>query len=242
VTTLPRPVNADAVALKASLEEVRGRVASAARLSLRPPDAVTLIGVTKTVSAGRVGEAVRLGLADLGENRVQEAESKIPAVGAASEGAGPRWHMIGHLQRNKAAKAARLFDRVHSVDGAELAAALGRAAREAGRTLAVMVEVNVSGEPSKFGVTPQEVGALVEAVAGTEGLALDGLMTVGPRVDRPEQARDCFARLRTLRDAAERATGVALPQLSMGMSGDFEAAIAEGSTMVRVGTAIFGAR
>ena len=201
-----------------------------------------LIGVVKTVAAERVSEAVRLGLADLGENRLQEAEAKIPAVRGASEGGHPRWHMIGHLQRNKAARAARLFDRVHSVDGPEVALVLARAAREAGRELPVMIEVNVSGEASKFGVTPADLEALVLAVAALEGLKLDGLMTVGPQVERPELARPAFARLRELRAGAERSSGLALPQLSMGMSGDFEVAIEEGSTMVRVGSAIFGAR
>ena len=148
VTTLPRPVTADPNVLRTHLEAVRGRVASAARRSGRLAEAVTLIGVVKTVAAERVCDAVRLGLADLGENRVQEAQAKISAIEGASEGRPLRWHMIGHLQRNKAARAARLFDRVHSVDGLEVAIALGRAAREAGRELAVMVEVNVSGSLS----------------------------------------------------------------------------------------------
>jgi pyridoxal phosphate enzyme (YggS family) len=242
VTTLPRPVTADPKELHERLEAVRGRVAGASVRSGRAANAVTLIGVVKTVPSPRVAEAVRLGLLDLGENRVQEAEQKIPAVAAAAEGGQLRWHRIGHLPRNKAARAARLFDRVHSVDGLELALALGRAASEAGRTLAVMIEVNVSGEPAKFGVAPGELEALAGAMARLEALRLDGLMTVGPRVERPEDARTHFAALRRLRDETEQRMGVSLPHLSMGMSGDFEVAIEEGSTMVRVGTAIFGER
>jgi PLP dependent protein len=238
VTNLPRSVNAAPQELEARLEDVRARIAAAERRAGRAPGAVTLVGVVKTVAAEVVARVVGLGLADLGENRVQEADGHIARVGRDAA----RWHMIGHLQRNKAGRAMALFDRVHGVDDVELAQALSRRAVEAGRTLAVLVEVNVSGEASKFGVAPEALEPLLEAVAALPGLALDGLMTVGAPVERPGDARPGFARLRALRDGARGRLGRALPQLSMGMSGDFEVAIEEGSTLVRVGSAIFGAR
>ena len=213
-------------------------MARAAARSGRDPERVVLVGVAKRVPAEVVQEAVALGLEDLGENQVQEAEAKIAAVGRRAA----RWHMVGHLQRNKAGRASDLFDRIHSVDRRELAAALSRRAVAAGRTLPVLVEVNVSGEASKFGVAPESLEALLEAVATLPGLVLDGLMTVGPRVARPEDARRGFADLRGLRDRAGRKLGLRLPELSMGMSADFEVAVEEGATLVRVGTALFGAR
>ena len=224
--------------LRRSLDEVRDRIARAAARSGRPAEAVTLVGVTKTVAAEVVAEAVAQGLSDLGENRVQEAQAKIAAVGRERV----RWHLVGHLQRNKAGRAVELFDRVHSVDDAGLAEALSRRAVAIGRTLPVLVEVNVSGEASKFGVAPADLEPLLERVAALAGLRLDGLMTVGPPVDDPGDARPGFARLRELRDRAGQRLGLELPELSMGMSGDYEVAVEEGSTMVRVGSAIFGAR
>ncbi len=238
VTSLARSVNTHPAALKASLDEVRARIHAAESRCGRAHGAVTLIGVVKTVPTEVVAQAVALGLADLGENRVQEAEARVPAVGRSAV----RWHMVGHLQRNKAGRAVELFDRVHGVDDAGLAHALSRRATAAGVTLQVLVEVNVSGEATKFGVAPEALDPLLEAVAVMPGLALDGLMTVGAAAERPEDARAGFARLRGLRDRAAQRLGRALPQLSMGMSGDFEVAVEEGSTMVRVGTAIFGAR
>jgi pyridoxal phosphate enzyme (YggS family) len=199
---------------------------------------VVLVGVVKTVPADAIREAVAAGLADLGESRVQEADQHVGAVGRTAA----RWHMVGHLQRNKAARALELFDRVHGVDSAELAEALSRRAVAASRTLPVLVEVNVSGEATKFGVAPEAVIRLIERVAGLPGLSLDGLMTVGPPVGGPEEARPGFARLRALRDRGERSLGLRLPELSMGMSGDFEVAVEEGATMVRVGSALFGER
>jgi hypothetical protein len=160
----------------------------------------------------------------------------------ASEGLRPAWHLIGPLQSNKAARAARRFDRVQSVDRAEIAHALARHAGAAGRRLPVLIEVNVSGEASKFGVAPGRLEELVNEVAALPQLALDGLMTIGPTPGAGREARAAFVRLRELRDRAERACGQRLPELSMGMSGDFESAIEEGSTMVRIGTALFGAR
>jgi pyridoxal phosphate enzyme (YggS family) len=199
---------------------------------------VVLVGVVKTVTEELIGEAVALGLTDLGESRVQEAERHISAIGRTAV----RWHMIGHLQRNKAGRAVELFDRVHGVDSVELAEALSRRAVGAGRRLPVLVEVNVSGEASKFGAAPEDVVRLLERVAASPGLALDGLMTVGAPVGTAAEARPGFARLRALRDEGERALGLRLPELSMGMSGDFEVAVEEGATLVRVGSALFGER
>ncbi len=224
--------------LAGRLDDIRGRLARAAARAGREPGSIRLVGVTKTVPAGLVREAVALGLLDLGENRVQEARDKIPAFGRD----GVRWHMIGHLQRNKAGLAAELFDRVHSLDSLALAEAVSRRAMALGRRLPVLLEVNVSGEASKHGVRPDDAAPLAGAVAALPGLVLDGLMTIAPYSDDPEAARPHFARLRGLRDTLERSTGVTLPELSMGMSGDFEVAVEEGSTIVRVGTAIFGAR
>jgi len=224
--------------LEGRLDDVRGRITRAAVRAGRNPDVVRLVAVVKTVPADRVREAVALGLEDLGENRVQEARDKIPAVGRQ----GVRWHMIGHLQRNKAGAAVELFDRIHSLDGVPLAEAVSRRAAGLGRRMPVLVEVNVSGEASKHGVRPDDAEPLVGAIAALPGLALDGLMTIAPYSDDPEDARPYFARLRELRDRLERSTGLAMPELSMGMSGDFEVAVEEGSTLVRVGTAIFGER
>jgi PLP dependent protein len=231
-------VNAASPAFRARFDEVRGRIARAAARADRDPNSVVLVGVAKTVAPALLIEAVSQGLTDLGENRVQEAEAHMEALGRAAV----RWHMIGHLQRNKAGRAAERFARIHSLDSAALAETLSRHAETTGRRLSVLIEVNVSGEASKFGVRPDALEPLIERVAGLPGLALDGLMTVGAPVERAEDARAGFARLRELRDRAERMLGRPLPELSMGMSGDFEVAVEEGATLVRVGTALFGAR
>ncbi len=226
------------LSLRDRLDAVRGRVAAAVARSGRAPDAVTLIGVVKTLPATVVAEVVGLGLTDLGENRVQEAEAH--QLGVARQAV--RWHMIGHLQRNKAGKALALFDLVHGVDDAEVAGALQRRAESVGRVLPVLIEVNTSAEASKFGVAPEGLVPLAERVAALPHLALRGLMTVGAPVTHAGDARPGFVRLRELRDALSRRLGTALPELSMGMSGDYEVAIEEGATLVRVGSAIFGER
>jgi len=220
------------------LNEIRGRIAAAAARSGRSPDSITLIGVIKTVPHERIREALGAGLADVGENRVQATESAIAELGRGSA----RWHLIGHLQRNKSARALELFDRIHTLDSIELARQLSRQAVARGRSWPALVQINVSGEASKSGVAPEVLVPLLERLLELPGLGVDGLMAIGMPVERPEMARREFARLRELRDAAERAVGAALPHLSMGMSDDFEVAIEEGSTMVRVGTALFGVR
>ena len=210
------------------------RIRAAAERVGRDPNEVRLVGASKTVPASRILEFVRAGLNHLGENRVQEAEEKIPAVGAnLAEGAAPAWHLIGRLQSNKARKAVALFDWIHSVDSPRLADALDRIARELGRRPRVLIEVNTSGEAAKAGVDPGEAPALIAHARGLAGIELAGLMTIGPLEGDP---RPAFRTLRRLRDDA------GLAELSMGMSGDFEVAIAEGATLVRVGSALFGAR
>ena len=231
-------MNAALPLFRGRLEEVRDRIAEAARRSGRGPRAVVLVGVVKRVSADVVREAVAAGLEDLGENRVQEAEEKIAAIGRGKV----RWHMIGHLQRNKAGRAAALFDRIHSVDDLELAREISRRAIAAERVIPALVQVNVSGEATKHGVAPGGVEQLLGEIVRLPGLRIDGLMGIGPPVKRSEDARPWLARTRELRDAAERALGLRLPELSMGMSDDFEVAIEEGSTMVRLGAVLFGPR
>ncbi len=231
-------MNVTSAQLASNLTSVRERIAAAGHRSGRSAGNVTLIGVVKTLPAELISAAVALGLTDLGENRVQEAEGHQRTVARLAA----RWHMIGHLQRNKAGKALELFDVVHGVDDAELAVALDRRSHEAGRRLEVLIEVNVSGEASKFGIAPEGAAALAERLASLANLQLRGLMTVGAPVARPEDARPGFARLRQLRDAIAPRLGGPLPELSMGMSGDYEIAVEEGATMVRVGTALFGAR
>jgi len=217
--------------LSAQLQAVRARIADAARRAGRLPESIRLICVTKSVSLARIQEAVAAGATDLGENRVQEAAPKITALGHTV-----RWHMIGHLQRNKAKAALGLFDYVHSVDAVELAQALERYAASCGRTVPILVEVNVSREPAKHGVTPDALAPLLTAMRSLGHLQVRGLMTMAPIVARPEAARPYF---RALRELSER---FHLPELSMGMSQDFEVAVEEGATMVRIGSAIFSRR
>ena len=224
--------------LASNLASVRDRIAAAERRSGRPAGSVTLIGVTKTLPAETLAAAVALGLRDLGENRVQEAEGhQRSGLRTAA-----RWHMIGHLQRNKAGRALELFDVFHCLDDLDLAHAVAERAARSDRRVQVLLEVNVSGESTKFGVSPEGAAAMAEEVERLAALELKGLMTVGAPVERSEQARAGFATLRELRERIAQRLGRSLPELSMGMSGDFEVAVEEGATMVRVGTALFGAR
>lgn len=218
------------------LESVRRRIAQAAERSGRDPAVVRLIAVTKTVAPERIAEALAAGVTDLGENRVQEALRKHPSVPP-----GPRWHLIGHLQSNKAGLAAGLFDTVHSLDSAGVATALSNH-RDAGRDpIAGLVEVDFTGIPGRTGVAAGAAETLARACSGLAGLQLQGLMTIAPFADL-EAARHCFRRLGELRDRLQERSGLALPELSMGMSDDFELAVEEGATMVRLGRVIFGDR
>jgi PLP dependent protein len=213
----------------ANIAAVRRRIAVAAARVGRDPERIRLIAVSKAQPLERVQAAVAAGARDIGENYVQEAAAKRVAIGTAVG-----WHLIGHLQRNKAARALELFDLIHSVDGVAIGEALTRQAAVRGRPARVLVEVNVGGEASKRGVAPEALPALLERLRDPH-LVIEGLMTVPPP-GAPERTRRYFRQLRALRDAA------GLPDLSMGMTDDFEIAIEEGATMVRVGRAIFGER
>jgi pyridoxal phosphate enzyme (YggS family) len=214
----------------ANVAAVRERIARAAERSRRDPREVTLIAVGKTKSAALLDDAIAAGVRDVGENYVQEAAAKRAQVKRPA-----RWHMIGHLQRNKAKQALEVFDLVHSLDGVELAEALSRRGEAMGRTIPVLVEVNLGGEESKSGVSPDEVDGVVSHLGRLQHLTVEGLMTIPP-TGPPEQTRPHFRRLRELRDR------LGLRELSMGMTDDFEVAVEEGATMVRVGRAIFGER
>ena len=233
-------------AVAARLSAVRERIARAAARAGRRAGEVTLVGVAKLHPAVAVVDAVRAGLDAIGENYVQEAQAKIPEVAAllAAEGRSvPRWHFVGHLQRNKARHVARLFDVGETLDSAELGGELDRRAAALGRRLALLFQVNLSGEPQKAGVDPGALPALLDASAAWGSLDPVGLMTMPAAAEDPEAGRPVFARLRELLEKAPALPrGGRLRELSMGMSGDFEVAIEEGATIVRVGTAIFGAR
>ena len=226
-----------------NIARVRDRIRAAAFRAGRPPESVALMAVSKTFPAESIREAHAAGLRLFGENRVQEFASK---AGAVQSLAGARFHMIGHLQSNKAAKAAEFFHAVDSVDSLRLVEKLNEAAGKLGKKLGVLIEVNVGGEAAKSGIAPDspELEAILHAAPSLANLEVRGLMTVPPFSEDPEDARAYFRRLRELRDrlAGQNANGLQLTELSMGMSHDFEVAIEEGSTCVRVGTAIFGGR
>ena len=224
------------------LARLSGLISEAGARAGRAPGEVTLVAVSKTVPADRLREAVAAGLRCFGENRVQEAAGKIAELGAGARGV--EWHLIGHLQSNKARRAVELFDAVHSVDSLKLAGRLDQVAGELGRRLPVFIEVNLGGEGSKSGVAPAEVLTLCERVGALAHLELKGLMAVPPYAEPAEGSRPFFRRLRELRDRARAsgAAGESFRELSMGMSHDFEIAVEEGATFVRIGTALFGPR
>ncbi len=226
--------------LRARLEEVRGRIEASAARAGRPPSEVTLVAVSKTHPAPLLRQALAAGATDFGENRVQEAEEKIAELGP-----GARWHLIGHLQANKARRAVKLFDCIHSVDSPALVGRLERLCAEEGReSLDVLLQLDLAGEETKSGAREDELPALVEAFGRCERLKLKGLMILPPFFEDAERVRPFFRRLRELRDdlRARGAFGGGAGELSMGMSHDFEVAVEEGATLVRVGTAIFGER
>jgi PLP dependent protein len=222
------------------LAGIRERIAAAARSAGRDPSSIRLVAVSKTFPMDAIREAYAAGHRDFGENRVQEALQKI----ASATDLEIRWHLLGHLQLNKARKAGAVFAAIHSVDSLELLKRIDTAAAEAGRTAELLLQVDLAGEAAKFGASPDEVPRLLDAAAACRAARVSGLMTLPPLPDSPEDARPWFRQLRELRDRW-LTSGVPpemLSELSMGMSGDFEVAIQEGSTMVRVGTAIFGSR
>jgi len=219
-----------------NLEEVRRRIAAAAHKAGRDPAAVSLVAVSKTVDEGRIREALAAGQNIFGENYLQEAKAKIEALGP---GAG--WHFIGHLQSNKAKAAVALFEMIHGADSLKLAQALDAAAAQRGKVQDILIQVNLAGEESKSGAAPEAIPELFREISRLPHLRVVGLMTMPPFLD-PEAVRPYFRALRDLRDRLLQLDLGPLPELSMGMSGDFEAAVEEGATLVRVGTAIFGKR
>lgn len=230
----------DPAALRARLADVRDRIARAAGRAGRDPSSVRLVAISKTFTADHIRAAADCGQVDFGENKVQEALPKMERTGDLPL----RWHLVGHLQSNKARKAASVFDVVHSVDSAALAARLDEAAGASTRRLDWLIQVDLAGEATKHGASAADVVTLCEHAANLANARLAGLMILPPAVDNPVQARPYFRALRELRDelAGRGADQRMLGQLSMGMSHDFEVAVEEGATMVRVGTAIFGSR
>jgi pyridoxal phosphate enzyme (YggS family) len=223
--------------LAARLEAVRSRIAAAATRADRDPLDVRLIAVSKGMPAARVDEAIVAGVEDIGENRIQEAADKQRQVRNAA-----RWHLIGHVQTNKAGRAAAIFDFVHSVDSRRVADALSAHIPPGRDPIGVLLEVELTGLPTRYGVAESDVEGLVQQLVNVPSIHLMGLMTIAPFTEDPEGARASFTRLRHIRDHMEHVTGWALPELSMGMTNDFEIAIEEGATMVRIGRAIFGER
>jgi len=220
---------------------VRERIARAAERASRPPGDVTLVAVSKTHPPEAVRAAFAAGVRDFGENRVQEAEPKMAATAELGPG-GLRWHLVGHLQSNKALKAAALFSVIQSVDSLGLADRLARAGSETGRPVRALVQVDLAGEETKFGLPERELLPVLEQLRPKDGLRVEGLMVLPPFLEDPEKVRPFFRRLRALADRASAAGLLEGRELSMGMSHDFEAAVEEGATIVRVGTAIFGER
>ncbi len=216
------------------IEGVRARIAAAAERAERDPEDVLLVAVTKGTAAANVNAAIAAGITDIGENRVQEASDKQQLIAG-----NVRWHLIGHLQTNKASRAARLFDVVHSVDSRRVADALSANRPRDRDPLIVLLEVELTGIPTRFGVAEADVEGVIQELVNVPSIHVMGLMTIAPHLEDAEGARPYFARLRHLRDHVEHVTGWALPELSMGMSDDFEVAVEEGATMVRVGRAIF---
>ena len=217
------------------------KMSHAAMRADRGPETVRLVAVSKNFDSESVVNAISVGLRDFGENRIQEAQSKIDEVRRLVPEAKVRWHLVGHLQKNKAKRAVELFDTIHSLDSSELAAVIDRHAADLGKIQRVLLQVKLSEEESKYGIDEGAVNAFLGKVRAMKHLKVEGLMTVPPYFEDPEAARPYFRRLREIRQRAEE-TGFELPELSMGMSHDFEVAIGEGATMVRIGTAIFGER
>lgn len=225
------------MSLSENLQSIQQRIAAACVRAGRAPESVTLIAVSKTHPPDAVAEAAKLGLMTFGENKVQEAKAKIPLCPGRL-----RWHMLGHLQTNKCRDAVALFEMIQSVDSLYLAEELSKRADQAVKNLPILLEVNVVGEASKFGYTPQKVMEDLERINALPRLEIHGLMTVPPWTPTPEKVRPVFQKLRELKSQCEQKLGAPLPHLSMGMTGDFEIAIEEGATMVRIGTALFGER
>jgi pyridoxal phosphate enzyme (YggS family) len=225
------------VNLAENLEKIQQRIRAACERAGRDPGSITLLAVSKTHPPETIQAAADCGQVCFGENKVQEAKAKIPLCPGRL-----RWHFIGHLQSNKCRDAVELFEMIQSVDSLALGREINKRAEAASRTMAVLLEVNVAGEASKFGYAPDQLLAELKELNALPRLEIQGLMTVPPWTAEPEKARPHFRRLRELKEQAEMALGAPLPHLSMGMSDDFEMAIEEGATIVRIGTALFGPR
>jgi pyridoxal phosphate enzyme (YggS family) len=223
--------------LSENLASIHQRIANACARARREVDSVTLLAVSKGMPPECVADAAQAGQVFFGENKVQEAKAKIPLSPSRC-----RWHMIGHLQSNKCRDAVQLFEMVESVDSLALAQELNKWAEKFSKRLPVLLEVNVAGEASKFGLKPEQVVEVCAGINELPRLEVHGLMTIAPWTPEPEKVRPAFRRLRELKAACEQKLGAPLPHLSMGMSGDFEVAIEEGATIVRIGTALFGQR
>lgn len=227
-----------------NISNVYRRICHAAMRAGRDPEEVKLVAVTKTVDIDRIREAIDAGLRVFGENRVQEAQKKILDLRSRIQESIIEWHLIGHLQKNKAKYAVQLFDLIHSVDSISLAEELDRQAKRDNKVQRILIQVKLSEEETKHGIPEEGLAPLIETVKGLSNLRLEGLMTMPPYLDAPEMVRPYFSRLREIRDRINSLGVLPYPlkELSMGMSHDFEVAIEEGATMVRIGTAIFGER
>jgi pyridoxal phosphate enzyme (YggS family) len=225
------------VSLTENLDSIQQRIHAACERAGREPSSVMLLGVTKGQPPEAVSEAGQLGLTFFGENKIQEAKAKIPLCPGKL-----RWHFIGHLQTNKCRDAVELFEMIQSVDSLNVAQEISKRADQAGKTMPILLEVNLAGEASKFGYAPDKLETELSQINALPRLEVHGLMTVPPYSPNGENVRPMFRQLRELKERAEQALGAPLPHLSMGMSGDFEVAIEEGATIVRVGTALFGPR
>jgi pyridoxal phosphate enzyme (YggS family) len=234
--------------IKTNIIKVRERIAQAAKRSGRAPESIQLVAVSKTVPVEKIIEAVDAGITDIGENRVQEADQKyqaiykdeatIPIIGTI------KWHLVGHLQTNKIKRALEIFDMIHSVDSIHLMDAIEKRATKMDKVVDMLVEVNTSAEETKYGVKPEEIVDFIERASQYDHLRVRGLMTIGLFAEDPEVVRPCFQQLRELRDKVANLNlpSIEMKYLSMGMTNDFEVAIEEGANIVRIGTAIFGAR
>lgn len=224
------------MSIKDNVDKLRMQIESAATRTERNPDEITIVAVSKEFPVERIEEAIACGIRIIGENRVQEAGRKYSAIGDRVD-----WHMVGHLQTNKVKEALKIFDMIQSLDSLRLAEEIEK---RAGKPIDCLIEVNTSKEPTKFGISPNQVFDFYESIAKFKKIDVQGLMTIGPgwAIEDPEASRPCFRMLRDLRDEMSQEFDRPFPILSMGMTADFEVAIAEGSTMIRVGTAIFGPR
>ena len=225
------------MSLAENFESIQRRIVAACGRAGRDPASITFLAASKGMPPEIVNEAAEVGVRCFGENKVQEAKAKIPGCPGRL-----RWHLIGHLQSNKCRDAVALFDMIQSVDSVGLAVELQKWAENQAKTMPVLLEVNVAGESSKFGIRPEALPAVLASMQGLSRLEIQGLMTIAPWAPDPEKARPHFRALRELKQGCEETLGAALPHLSMGMSGDFETAIEEGATIVRLGTSLFGLR